>query len=109
MAFWRSVKRRTKEAVPPLLFLGLVGYFTTNALNGDHGLRAMAARREVLKAAQAELAAADAERVGWERKLAGLSGARLDPDALDEQARAQLNLGDPAELVVYYPKDKRLF
>jgi hypothetical protein len=34
---------------------------------------------------------------------------RLDPDTLDERARAMLNLADPNDVVVMYGSGKRLF
>ena len=34
---------------------------------------------------------------------------RIDPDALDERARAMLNVADPADLVLPYGPGRRLF
>jgi cell division protein FtsB len=45
----------------------------------------------------------------WERRVAGLRNTRLDPDTLDERARAMLNLADPSDVVVMYPQGKKLF
>jgi cell division protein FtsB len=107
MGFWRGVKRRMRLAVPPLVFLALAGYFAWSATQGDRGLVAYAQREQDLKAAQDLLARNEAERTAWERRVAGLRTSRLDPDALDERARAMLNMADPADVVVLYgPKDK---
>jgi len=105
----REIRRRARSAVPPLIFLLLFGYFIWSATQGDRGLRAYATRLEDLKAAQADLARADAEVAGWERRVAGLRANRLDPDALDERARAMLNLSDPGDIVVPYSQGKRLY
>lgn len=109
MGFWRGVKRRVKSSAPPMLFLAVVGYFAWNAVNGDRGLKAMAGRQEVLKAAQAEQKQAENDRDTWERRIAGLRPAHLDPDTLDERARAMLNMAEPTDVVVMYAKDKRVF
>ena len=48
------------------------------------------------------------EQATWERRVAGLR-IRIDGDALDERARAMLNLSDPQDVIVPYEKGKRLF
>ncbi len=107
MSFGRALKRKAKAAIAPAVFLALVGYFGWNATHGDRGLMAYSQRQALLKQAQDELAQAQAERDMWERKVAGLRGNHIDPDSLDERARAMLNLADPADVVVpYAPKDK---
>jgi len=50
-----------------------------------------------------------ADEQAWLRRTAALRTGRLDLDMLDERARAQLNLADPADIVVPYAPDKRLF
>jgi cell division protein FtsB len=105
----REIRRRVKLAVPPFIFLLLVAYFVWSATQGDRGLRAYAGRLEDLKAAQADLARADTDLANWERRVAGLRANRLDPDALDERARAMLNLSEPADVVVMYDHGKRLY
>ncbi len=109
MAFGRELKRRAKAAVAPLVFLALVGYFGWNATQGNRGLVAYAQRQELLAQAQADLAKAQAEHDGWERRVAGLRSNHLDPDTLDERARAMLNLASPTDIVVPYAPQDRLF
>ena len=109
MAVIRELKRRTRMAVAPAVFMSLVAYFGWNATQGDRGLRASVIRTEQLKLSKLELARAETERDAWERRVTGLRPQRLDPDTLDERARAMLNLADPADLVVPYGPGKRLF
>ena len=45
----------------------------------------------------------------WERRVSGRRDQRLDPDTLDERARAMLNVADPSEVVMPYGVGKRLF
>jgi cell division protein FtsB len=107
MGFGRALKRKARAAIAPVVFLSLVGYFGWNATHGDRGLMAFAQRQVLLKQAQDELAQATADRDAWERRVSGLRSNHIDPDALDERARAMLNLADPADIVVpYTPKDK---
>lgn len=93
----------------PAVFLSLVAYFGWNVVQGDHGLQAYARRQEQLTALQADLARAQDEQQVWERRVSGLRVQRLDPDLLDERARAMLNVADPADLVVLYGPGRRLF
>ncbi|HTR15582.1 MAG TPA: septum formation initiator family protein [Acetobacteraceae bacterium] len=109
MDIGRAIKRRAKAAVPPLLFLSLVAYFGWNATRGDRGLQAYAMREQQLAQVKAELARAQAEQSSWERKVNGLRTSHIDPDTLDERARAMLNLSDPSDVVVPYPQSKKLF
>jgi cell division protein FtsB len=105
----RALKRRARAAVPPMVFLSLVGYFLWQATQGDHGLAALAKRQQDLKAAQAELGRAEVDLAAWDRRVAALRTSRLDPDALDERARAMLNLSDPNDIIVPYGGGQRLF
>ena len=109
MAFGREVKRRAKAAVAPLVFLALVGYFGWNATQGNRGLVAYAQRQELLAQAKADQARVQAERDAWERRVAGLRANHLDADTLDERSRSMLNLADPADIIVPYSPQDRLF
>lgn len=109
MGWVQGLKRRTVAVVPAMLFLSLVGYFGWNATQGERGLQAFALRQEQLQQVQANLARVIAERDTWERRVAGLRTQRLDPDTLDERARAMLNVADPADLVLPYGPGRRLF
>jgi cell division protein FtsB len=109
MALGRELRRKARSMIAPLVFLSLVGYFGWNATQGDHGLRAAADRQDLLTRAKTELASAEAERDAWERRVAGLRANHLDPDTLDERARAMLNLADPTDIVVPYGPKDRLF
>ena len=109
MSFARSLKRRGQAAVPPVVFLSLVAYFLWQATQGEHGLQANAQRLQDLKGAQAELDQAQAEQSGWEHRVGSLRTDRLDPDALDERARAMLNLSNPNDIILLYGNGKKLF
>ncbi len=106
MAEW---KRRTRGAVAPLVFLALTGYFVLNAVEGPHGLLAYARDQKALAAARQELSQVSGVRDRWETEVAALRTDHLDADALDERARAMLNLVNPADIVVMYAPGHQLF
>ena len=108
MSVVRTIKRAVKAAIPPLLFLSLTAYFGWSATQGDHGLATLAERQRLLKQAEAERAAAEAEQQTWERRVAAL-GSHIDRDMLDERARAMLNLADPNDIVIPYGAKDRLY
>jgi cell division protein FtsB len=77
-----------------------VGYFAVNAFTGNHGLRAQADLDQQLAAMQQELKGLKAERALWERRVSLLRSERLDPDMLDERARALIGYVDPRDLTL---------
>lgn len=90
-----------------VLYLGamaLIGYFGINAYTGDHGLEAKRAYKVEIFRLNDELEQVKAERNGWERRIALLRPDKLDPDMLDERARAALNFVHPSELTLILPK-----
>ena len=93
-------RRRTILTVLGLYIFAaaFIGYFGVNAFTGNHGLRAQADLDQQMAAMQQELAQLKAERAVWERRVALLRSDRLDPDMLDERARALLGYVDPREL-----------
>ena len=108
MAFGRMVRRKVRGAAAPAVFLALVAYFLWSATQGDRGLAALPQRQEDLAGALSDQKQADAEVAMWERRIAGLR-SRIDADALDERARAMLNLSDPHDVIVPYDKGQKLF
>ena len=92
-----------------MIFLGLTAYAGWSATHGDRGLEAMAQRRNQLRLAKADVARAATELETWEHRVASLRNGHLDPDALDERARAMLNLAAPGDVVVMYDAGKKLF
>ena len=109
MSWSGTLRRQARAAAAPVVFLGLAGYFGWNATQGARGSQAYAVRQEQLKALEAELLRTTTERDMWERRVAGLRDKRLDPDTLDERARAMLNVADPSDIVMPYGVGKRLF
>jgi cell division protein FtsB len=91
---------RVTAFIFPLLACGAAGYFAYHLQTGDHGLEARAdleRRRQVL---DGELEGLKAVRTRLERDVALLRSDSLDPDMLDERARAILNLAHEDDLVM---------
>jgi cell division protein FtsB len=95
-------RRRTILTVLGLyVFAALfIGYFAANAFTGNHGLRAQQDLEQQLAAMKSELAELKAERAHWERRVSLLLADRIDPDMLDERARALVGYTDPRDLTL---------
>jgi cell division protein FtsB len=82
-----------------------IGYFAANAFTGNHGLRAQQDLEQQLTAMKGDLTQLRAERAVWERRVSLLRADRIDPDVLDERARALLGYADPRDLtLMLYPR-----
>jgi cell division protein FtsB len=93
----------------PTIFLSITAYFGWNATQGDRGLVAHAQRKELLSQVVDDQKAAKAERDAWEVRVSGLRARHLDPDTLDERARAMLNLAEPNDVIVKLGPQDKLF
>ena len=78
----------------------VIGYFGVNAYTGSRGLKARQDLDQQIAQLSGELAALKAERGDWDRRVALLRADSLDPDMLDERARALLDYADPRDLVL---------
>ena len=78
----------------------LIGYFGVNAYTGAHGLKAKQDLTQQIEELSKELAQLKLERASWQQRVSLLRADRLDPDMLDERARATLNLVGPHEIVI---------
>ena len=97
-------RRRLRSVLTALgLYLAaalLIGYFWVNAFTGNHGLNARQNIDQQISELSAELAAVQAERAVWERRVSLLKSESLDPDLLDERARALLDYVDANDLTL---------
>ncbi|GAN63791.1 FtsB family cell division protein [Acetobacter indonesiensis] len=109
MQIGRIIRRTVRAVVPPLVFLGIAGYFGWNATQGDHGMKAY--KQQLVLLDQAKQAQQDslAEQAAWRRRVNGLHEQSLDKDTLDERARAMLNLADKNDIVVPYDRRDPLY
>ena len=78
----------------------LIGYFGINAYTGSRGLRARQDLDQRIATLTRQIDEVKAERAQWERRVALLKSDHLDPDMVDERARALLDYADPHDLVL---------
>lgn len=94
-------RRMILTALGLYIFAALfIGYFGVNAFTGAHGLRAQADLDRQMATMERELTRLKAERSEWERRVALLRSDRIDPDMLDERARALLGYADPRDITL---------
>src|SRR5882724_2046382 len=98
------IRTRLRNALTALgLYLGaalLIGYFGVNAYTGAHGLKAKQDLIQQMSELTAELSQVKAERAQWEHRVSLLRSGGLDPDMLDERARAMLDYVHPHDLTM---------
>jgi cell division protein FtsB len=75
----------------------VIAYFAANAFSGNHGLRAQKDLDQHFTALSEELAGLKKERAEWQHRVKLLKSASIDPDMLEERARAGLHYLDPRE------------
>jgi cell division protein FtsB len=94
-------RRRTILTALGLYLLAalFIGYFAVNAFTGNHGLRAQQDLDQQMAQMNGELAELKGERATWERRVSLLRSDRIDPDMLDERARALLSYADPHDVI----------
>jgi cell division protein FtsB len=80
----------------------LIGYFGINAFSGNHGLKAKQDLDHQIATLSTELADLKHERKQWDRRIALLKAHGLDPDMLDERARALLDYAHPNDLTLMF-------
>jgi len=78
----------------------LIGYFGVNAFSGNRGLKAKEDIDQQIATLTADLNRLKLERSQWERRVALLQSDKIDPDMLDERARALLDYVDADDLTL---------
>jgi cell division protein FtsB len=78
----------------------LIGYFGVHAFTGSRGLNAKEDLQQQMVELSAEVGRLKAERAEWDRRVALLRSSSLDPDMLDERARAVLHYVHPRDLLL---------
>lgn len=79
----------------------IIGYFGLSAYTGAHGLKAKQDLAQQQANLTRDLERVKAERIALEHKVSLLRADNLDPDMLDERARAMLNYAHPRDLTMF--------
>jgi cell division protein FtsB len=94
---------RPRQILAPVIFATLFGYFGYHLVNGERGLLSMARLEREVQIADQNLAEAETTKKIWERRVSELRNQSLDPDMLDERARALLNFARPNDIIIFTP------
>jgi cell division protein FtsB len=86
----------------PLLTAAFLGYFGYHAFSGSLGKWSMDRMRTETAGLEAQLASLTEERTDLERRVALLRPESLDADVVDMEARTQLNMLRPDEVVISF-------
>ncbi|HVH79316.1 MAG TPA: septum formation initiator family protein [Stellaceae bacterium] len=98
-----EIRRRVRFLVGPLLGAALTSYFVYHTIEGDRGLRAWRDITQQLRVANEQLSTVQGEHDALAHKVGGLDPNHVDPDLLDQQIRATLDLVSPNEIVLMQP------
>lgn len=99
----RAAKSVLRQVIGPAIGASIVAYFIYYAVQGDRGVIALRHLQSEISEAQKALDDVKGERQRMERRAQLLRDDNLDPDMLDERARAMLNLTHPNEVIVPLP------
>ena len=105
MANGSPLSSSTRGLALPLVVMSLVAYFGYFAVYGNHGLVNWIRLQHEIDLKQGELDQVRTERTALEHRVRLLRPESVDPDLLEEQARARLGLSEPDEVVIL--KDKK--
>jgi cell division protein FtsB len=94
---------RPRQILAPVIFATLFGYFGYHLVNGERGLLSMARLEREVQIANQNLAEAETAKKIWERRVSELRNQSLDPDMLDERARALLNFARKDDIIIFTP------
>lgn len=97
----KELNRRLRHVVGPLIGVGAVAYFAYHTVEGDRGVLAWVRLKNEILEAELQLAKVTTERQALEHRVLLLRPDHLDPDMLEERARAMLNMGREDEVVIF--------
>ena len=100
MTVLRELRKRARSIAGPALGIALTGYFVYHLIEGHHGLLAWVRLIQEIREETVKLEEVRAQRAALDLKVSDLRPEHVDPDLLDEQVRATLNLVAPGEIVI---------
>jgi len=91
--------------IVPAICFTVTAYFGYSGIVGPRGLLAWSETEDQLAMSQTELAQIREERIALQRRINLLNEEAIDPDLLEEVARATLAQGRPGEVAI--PREKQ--
>jgi cell division protein FtsB len=104
MVIRQAIRRFLARILGPMLGCLAAAYFTYHLVNGERSLLAWRHMDVEITEAEARLQHLRHEREALARRASLLRPDHLDPDMLEERARAVLNFAHPDEIVVIAPR-----
>ena len=92
---------RLRHFLVPLVCLIVISYFAYHAVYGQHGFIAWLSLQNRVDTLDQQLAEVRGAREQLDRQVALLRPESLDPDLLDERARATLGFANPNDIVIF--------
>ncbi len=102
-----EIRRRLRHVVGPLLGLSVMAYFVYHTVEGDRGLLAWWQLNRDIRAAEITLTDLERQRDILDQHSRLLRPDHLDPDMLDERARAMADQGHADEVIILQPTPAR--
>jgi cell division protein FtsB len=103
MALRKDIRAYARQVVGPTLAVSIFAYFAYHAVEGDRGLLAWLQLQQDVESAQAELSKVSRVRAALAHQTELLRSEAIDPDMLDERARAVLGLMRKDEIIIVAP------
>jgi cell division protein FtsB len=92
---------RLRHALIPLVCLIVLSYFAYHAVYGRHGFIAWLSLQNRVDTLAQQLAEVQKTHSELDQQVSLLRPESLDPDLLDERARATLGLANPNDIVIF--------
>jgi len=106
MGLIAEFRARARHVIGPVLGFCAAGYFAYHVVHGDRGLIAWVELQRKVDAMRDALTRIEAQRQTLENRVQLLHPHSLDPDMLEERARAMLNYGYPDDIVILHARKR---
>ena len=103
----RDARRRSLQLIAPIVAACLVSYFAYYTIDGPRGFKTMTKVQSDITIAETRLDVLQTQSAALEKQVAHLRSNNLDPDLLDERARAVLNFTKPNDLIIRQQSTKQ--
>ncbi|MCC9622977.1 septum formation initiator family protein [Thalassospira sp. MA62] len=102
MSSTSPVIRRLRQAIAPVIAFTVMAYFIFHSVEGSRGLLTYWSMQDRVAQIEHVLQDTKDQREKLERHVRSLRASHLDPDLLDERARAMLNSAHPDDVIIFH-------
>ncbi|HAY49090.1 MULTISPECIES: septum formation initiator family protein [Thalassospira] len=102
MSSHSPVFRRLQQAVAPVIAFTVMAYFIFHSVEGERGLLTYWSMQDRVTEIAKVLDETTERRKKLEQHVISLRANHLDPDLLDERARAMLNAAHPDDVIIFH-------